>query len=81
MTRFERDVIEIEEGNEIEVLKRRKAELDNLYKKGRCEKNSFKRQCIAQEYTRLKAEYDALVEVDISQTVKKAQKSLGFFFI
>ena len=60
MTRFERDVIEIEEGNEIEVLKRRKAELDNLYKNGRCEKNSFKRQCIAQEYTRLKAEYDAL---------------------
>lgn len=60
MTRFERDVIEIEEGNEIEVLKRRKAELDDLYKKGRCEKNSFKRQCIAQEYTRLKAEYDAL---------------------
>ena len=60
MTRFERDVIEIEEGNEIEVLKRRKAELDNLYKKGRCEKNSFRRQCIAQEYTRLRAEYDAL---------------------
>ena len=60
MTRFERDIIEIEEGNEIEVLKRRKAELDDLYKKGRCEKNSFKRQCIAQEYTRLKAEYDAL---------------------
>ena len=27
MTRFEKDVIEIEEGNEIEVLKRRKAEL------------------------------------------------------
>lgn len=60
MTRFEKDAIEIEEGNEIEVLKRRKAELDDLYKKGRCEKNSFKRQCIAQEYTRLKAEYDAL---------------------
>ena len=60
MTRFEKDVIEIEEGNEIEVLKRRKAELDDLYKRGRCEKNSFKRQCIAQEYTRLKAEYDAL---------------------
>ena len=60
MTRFKKDIIEIEEGNEIEVLKRRKAELDDLYKKGRCEKNSFKRQCIAQEYTRLKAEYDAL---------------------
>ena len=60
MTKFEKDIIEIEEGNEIEVLKRRKAELDDLYKKGRGEKNSFKRQCIAQEYTRLKAEYDAL---------------------
>ena len=60
MTRFENDAIEIEEGNEIEVLKRRKAELEDLYKKGRCEKNAFRRQCIAQEYTRLRAEYDAL---------------------
>ena len=60
MTRFEKDAIEIEEGNEIEILKRRKAELEDLYKKGRCEKNAFRRQCIAQEYTRLKAEYDAL---------------------
>lgn len=60
MTRFEKDAIEIEEGNEIEVLKRRKAQLDDLYKKGRCEKNAFRRQCIAQEYNRLKAEYDAL---------------------
>ena len=49
MTRFERDVIEIEEGNEIEVLKRRKAELENRDKKGGCEQNSFKRQCIEQE--------------------------------
>mgnify|MGYP003554586293 CR=1 FL=1 len=60
MTRFEKDIIEIEGGSEIEVLKRRKAELEDLYKKGRCEKNAFRRQCIAQEYTRLKAEYDAL---------------------
>ena len=60
MTRFEKDIIAIEEGNEIEVLKRRKAELEDIYKKGRCEKNSFRRQCIAQEYTRLRAEYDAL---------------------
>ena len=59
MTRFEKDIIEIEEGNEIEVLKRRKAELEDLYKKGRCEKNAIRRQCIAQEYTRLKAEYEA----------------------
>ena len=60
MTRFEKDIIEIQEGNEIEVLKRRKAELDDLYKKGRCEKNSFKRQCIAQEYKRKLAEYEKL---------------------
>ena len=60
MTRFERDVIEIEEGNEIEVLKRRKAELEELKRKGRCEKNSFKRQCIAQEYERKMAEYEKL---------------------
>ena len=60
MTRFEKDIIEIEEGNEIEVLKRRKAELDDLYKKGRCEKNSFKRQCIVQEYKRKLAEYEKL---------------------
>ena len=60
MTRFEKDIIEIEEGNEIEVLKRRKAELDDLYKKGRCEKNSFRRQCIAQEYEGRLAEYEKL---------------------
>ena len=63
MTRFEKDIIEIEEGNEIAVLKRRKAELDDLYKKGRCEKNSFKRQCISQEYKRKLAEYEKLDEM------------------
>lgn len=60
MTRFEKDYNEMNEGNEIEVLKRRKAELEDLYKKGRCEKNSFRRLCIAQEYTRLQAEYEKL---------------------
>ena len=60
MTRFEKDIIEIEEGNEIEVLKRRKIELEDLYKKGRCEKNAFRRQCIAQEYTRKLTEYEQL---------------------
>lgn len=60
MTKFEKDMKEMEEGNEIEVLKRRKAELEDLYKKGRCEKNSFKRQCIAQEYTRKLDEYERL---------------------
>ena len=60
MTRFEKDYNEINEGNEIEVLMRRKAELESLDKQGRSEKNSFRRQCIAQEYTRLKAEYEKL---------------------
>ena len=35
MTRFEKDVKEIREGNEIEVLKRRKAELEEFYKKAK----------------------------------------------
>ena len=60
MTRFEKDVKEIQEGNEIEVLKRRKSELEKLYKKGRFEKNAFRRQCIAQEYERRLAEYEKL---------------------
>ena len=60
MTKFEKDMKEMEEGNEIEVLKRRKAELEDLYKKGKCEKNVFKRQCIAQEYTRKLNEYERL---------------------
>jgi hypothetical protein len=60
MTRFEKDAKEIAGGNEIEVLKRRKAELEDLWKKGKSEKNSFRRQCIAQEYNRLKAEYEKL---------------------
>ena len=60
MTRFEKDVKEIQEGNEIEVLKRRKVELEELYKKGRCEKNGFRRQCIVQEYERRLAEYEKL---------------------
>lgn len=60
MTRFERDLKEVQEGNEVEVLKRRNAELAELEKKGRCEKNGFRRQCIAQEYAKRKAEYDKL---------------------
>ena len=42
------------------ALKRRKAELEELKRKGRCEKNGFKRQCIAQEYERKMAEYEKL---------------------
>lgn len=60
MTRFERDLNEIAEGNEIEVLKRRKAEIEKLEKAGKCEKNGFRRTCIAQDLARLKAEYRRL---------------------
>lgn len=60
MTRFERDLNEIAEGNEIEVLKKRKAEIEKLEKAGKCEKNGFRRTCIAQDLARLKAEYSRL---------------------
>lgn len=63
MTRFERDLNEIAEGNEIEVLKRRKVEIEKLEKAGKCEKNGFRRTCIAQDLARLKAEYSKLNEL------------------
>lgn len=63
MTRFERDLNEIAEGNEIEVLKKRKAEIEKLEKAGKCEKNGFRRTCIAQDLARLKAEYSKLEEL------------------
>ena len=63
MTRFERDKKEILEGNAVEVLKSRKAELERLEKEGRCCKNSFRRTCIAQELARLTKEYNKLDEM------------------
>lgn len=60
MTRFEKDLKAAQEGNGIEVLAKRKEELDRLYKEGRACKNSFRRQCIAQDYARLKAEYEKI---------------------
>lgn len=63
MTRLERDLNEIAEGNEIEVMKRRKTELEKLEKAGKCEKNGFRRACIAQDLSRLKAEYSKLEEL------------------
>lgn len=58
MNRFERDLFESLDGNEREVLERRKKELDRICSEGRASKNGFRRQCLAQEYNRLKAEYD-----------------------
>lgn len=63
MTRLERDLNEIAEGNEMEVMKRRKTELEKLEKAGKCEKNGFRRTCIAQDLSRLKAEYSKLEEL------------------
>ena len=60
MTRFEKDVKEIMEGNSIEVMMRRKAELEEIYRKGRCERNGFRLQCLLQDYRRLRAEYEKL---------------------
>lgn len=63
MTRFERDYTEAQTGNEIEVLTRRKAEIEKLEKEGRACKNGFRRQCIAQELTKLKTEYRLISEL------------------
>jgi hypothetical protein len=60
MTRFERDRKDALEGNEIEVLKRRKAEIEQLIREGKACKNGFRRQCIAQEVARLTREYNEI---------------------
>ena len=39
MTRFERDLRDAQKGNGIEVLTKRKAELDRLWKEGKACKN------------------------------------------
>ena len=60
MTRFEKDMNEALNGNEIEVLKRRKAELERLTAEGKSCKNGFRRQCIAQEVAKLTVEYNEI---------------------
>ena len=57
MTTFERDLKDALEGNEIEILKRRKAEIENLAKAFKTCRNGFRRQCITQELVRLQKEY------------------------
>lgn len=60
MTRFERDLQDAKSGNEIEVLTRRKAEIERLTAEGKACKNSFRIKCIAQAVARLKAEYNKI---------------------
>ena len=62
MTTFERDLKAALDGNEIEVLKRRKAEIKKLTAEGKACKNAFRRLCIAQEVVRLTNEYNAISE-------------------
>ena len=62
MTRFEKDLKDAHAGNEIEILTRRKAEIDNLTAEGKACKNAFRRACIAQEVTRLTRKYNAISE-------------------
>jgi len=62
MTRFEKDLKDAIEGNEIEVLKNRKAEIERLTAEGKACKNSFRRTCIAQDVARLTAEYNRISE-------------------
>ena len=62
MTRYEKDMQEALSGNATEVLKSRKAELERLTREGKSCKNSFRRQCLAQEVARLTREYDAIDE-------------------
>lgn len=61
-TRFERDLKEALEGNEIEVLMRRKAEIERLTAEGKSCKNHFRMTCIAQEVAKLTKEYDLISE-------------------
>ena len=49
MTTLEKDMREALEGNEKEVLLRRKAEIKRLTLEGKGCKNGFRRQCIANE--------------------------------
>lgn len=65
MTRFEEDLMTAKDDAfvGIVILKERKRELEELSKKGNCEKNKFRMQCIAQEYKKLKAQYDEIEKV------------------
>lgn len=60
MTKFERDLRDALAGNEIEVLKRRKAEIKKLTKECKACKNELLRQCIAQEVAKLTREYNEI---------------------
>lgn len=60
LTRFERDLQDALGGNEIEVLQKRKEEIEKLKHDLVWCKNGFRRQCIQQEIDRLTKQYDEI---------------------
>lgn len=60
MTTFEKDLQDALEGNEKEVITRRRSEINKLVIEGKGCKNSFKRTCIAQEVAKLTAELNEI---------------------
>lgn len=61
-TKFDKDMklIETDSDAGIMILRERKAELERIERQRRACKNHFRLECLAQEYNRLKREYDAL---------------------
>ena len=60
MTTFEKDLQDALEGNEKEVITRRRSEINKLVNEGKGCKNSFKRTCIAQKVAELTAELNII---------------------
>lgn len=58
MTKFEKDLQEALAGYSVQVLVRRKREIDNLKRELSVTKNSFRRTAIQQEIDRLTKEYN-----------------------
>jgi len=63
MTRFERDYKDAREGNEIEVITKRRAEIAKLTDEGKACKNGFRRQCLVEDVARLTAELSKIEEL------------------
>lgn len=60
MTSFEKDYKDAKEGNGVEVLKKRKKELQELNKKLMACKNGFRAKCIMQEIEVKKKDYQKI---------------------
>jgi hypothetical protein len=62
-TRFEKDYEEAKHGNGIEILSSRKTQLEVLRRQFKSCRNTFKRDCLKQEITRLEEEYKKIDEL------------------